>query len=179
MVSWESKADRGGRSLIRARSRQGGHKSSPPYTREKLRGLRRPRSQQPLAALPSLESWRDTPLMCGPRSRSLIGTYIQVRAPSLPHSACLDAPLCAPRATFDSLPIIPHHGAAASHRGQLVSRAGSPTYWAPRLAMYPSVHEQTKDIAAPCRGDPTAEQCLYITTKLFSLASQRWVLSAR
>ena len=49
-------------------------------------------------------------------------------------------------------------------------RAGSPTYWVPRLAVHPSVHEMTKSTSALCHNDPQAEQCSQSTAKPIPLS---------
>jgi hypothetical protein len=105
MVKWESKADRGGRSPIRARSRGGGPHTKPPSTRKKC----------------------------------------------------------------NSLLAKPHYGTVASHIGQLVPRAGSLAYWAPRLAVHPSVHEIPRTVRSSS-GAVLTKPC-----KSVSLASQRLI----
>ena len=44
-------------------------------------------------------------------------------------------------------------------------RAGSPSYWAPRLVVHPSLHEKTTSSTAFCHSDPHAEKCSQITAK--------------
>ena len=82
---------------------------------------------------------------------------IQVRTPSPPsvEKAPPPASFPAPPASFQTRP---PYGSSVSHRRRLEPRAGSPAYWAPRLAVHPSVHESPGVTWASCHSDPPAEQ---------------------
>jgi hypothetical protein len=58
-------------------------------------------------------------------------------------------------ATCPLLPTRSHFGANVSQRRRLASRAGSPTYWAPRLAVPPSGHKTPHGTAVEAWSDPT------------------------
>jgi hypothetical protein len=164
MVSWASKADRGGRSPIRARARGGGRQSK---LRADMEKTPQP-TQDPKPAAPrgspianklvrhAAQAWTSIPIPY---------RAVHVRTSSPPHLVSPDnlpAPMQAARDT--SLAIL-HYGTTVSHRRWLVPRAGSPSYWFPRLTVHPSVHETTTDPLGFCHSDPQAEQCSRSTAK--------------
>ena len=103
---------------------------------------------------------------------------IQVRTLSLPpHPVCCAATLYALLADGNFHPTRPHHGTAALHRGQLLSRAGSPVKWALRLGVHPSVHAKPPGTTAICRSVLVAELCSQSTTKPIPSPRGEWLYS--
>ena len=71
-----------------------------------------------------------------------------MRNPSPPHHVLPDTLHTSLQATRDTPPTRPPCGTTVSHKRRLEPRVGSPTCWAPRLVVQPSVHETTRGAAA-------------------------------
>ena len=158
MVNWESKADRGGRSPIRARARGGRRHSKPHADREK--------TPQPTQD-PKPAASRGSPI-ANKLGRHAAQAWINIpiphhavhmRTPSPPHLVSLDNLLASMQAARGTSTTIPYFNTNVSHRRRLVPRAGSLAYWIPRLELHPSVHETAKGTSAFRHSDPQAEQC--------------------
>jgi hypothetical protein len=158
MVNWESQADRGPCSSIRSRARGGGRQSKPRVDRDK--------TPQPAPEVNSAAP-RGSPIA---NKLGRHATHVWTSIP-IPHQAVqVRTPSPLPTATFHNMPASSHearsllptrppYGATVSHRRRLAPRAGSPTYWASRLAVPPSGHDASTGTTALRRSAPKHTQC--------------------
>lgn len=167
MVNWESKADRGPRSPIRSRARGGDRQSKPRSDREKTPQP----APEPKPAAPrgspianklgrhAPQAWTSIPV---PQQTVHVRTSPPLSAASLGN---MHAPVHAPCPLLPRTPL----GATVPHRRRLASRAGSPTHWAPRLAVPPSGHQTPHGTTAFDRCDPSKLHYTSVSASRFAM----------
>jgi hypothetical protein len=154
MVNWKSKANCGGHPPSRDRGRRGG------WGADKARFCQGDNAAAPTgsgiirhARLPHCQEASETrhPCVDDPLGPAADRTCAGPNTPSYP---CLPAARLILILEHDAYPNRPHHVTAVSHWGQLLSRAGSPASWVPRLKVRPLVHvKHSAHEAVRCSGN--------------------------